>query len=88
MSDATTLVSTSQPITARLPAKIAVARQIQAFDIEPLQELNERNDRRVGSQQSFEFGGVDDCDRLLAAHRDVLGSLVMGAPDDFTEFRR
>ena len=55
--------------------------------MEAFQELNERNDRGVGRQQSFEFGGVDDCDRLLAAHGDVLGSLVMGAPDDFTEFR-
>ena len=69
------------------PAKIAVARQIQAFDIEALQELNEREDLCAGRQQSFEFSGVDDCDRLSAAHGDVLRSLVMGAPDDFAEFR-
>src|SRR5208282_5889872 len=87
MSDAITLVSTSQPITARGPDQDRGRVSNPGLRHRGFPGIERRNDRRVGWQQSFEFGGVDDCDRLLAAHGDVLGSVVMGAPDDFTEFR-
>lgn len=78
-----TFVSTSQSKRG-FPAKVALAREVQTFDVKALEGLKEWGALWVRSQQSFEFGGVDDCHRLPAPDGHVLRSLIMGAPDDLT----
>ncbi len=70
-----------------IPPPIAVPSQIQAFDLEALQELNQRNPRGLDRPQSIELGSVDDRNCPLSGRRDIFPAVVMGAPHDLAEIR-